>query len=105
MANDAVLTQAVPFFLEVLPPNASKGHGVTIALNHLRNLNPNKPMKVVAVGDGENDISMFHAVQEFNGKRLAVANAKAALKAIADEIVPSNDEHGVVFAIQRLLSL
>lgn len=50
------------------------------------------------IGDSENDIEMF----EVAGFRVAVANADAKLKELADLITPSNDGDGVVEALEFL---
>ena len=53
--GQATLTRALSGMLEVLPPSASKGAGVTRVLQHLGV----SPDDVMALGDGENDIEML----------------------------------------------
>jgi HAD superfamily hydrolase (TIGR01484 family) len=51
----ASLTRALDGMLEVLPPSASKGAGVTKVLKHMGI----SPDDVLAIGDGENDLEML----------------------------------------------
>ncbi|MGJ3241117.1 MAG: HAD family hydrolase [Anaerolineae bacterium] len=81
--------------LEILPKGANKGQGVKALL---RQLGAN-PENVMGIGDAENDVEMLQAV----GFAVAVANAAEATKAVADEIVSSNNEDGVAEAIERFV--
>ena len=47
--------------------------------------------RVVCFGDGKNDISMFRAADEC----YAVADAEPELKAIATDVIGSNEDDGV----------
>jgi Cof subfamily protein (haloacid dehalogenase superfamily) len=53
---------------------------------------------VLAFGDESNDISML----TWAGHGVAMANATDAVKAVADEIAPSNIDHGVAHVLERL---
>jgi hydroxymethylpyrimidine pyrophosphatase-like HAD family hydrolase len=53
----------------------------------------------MAIGDGENDIEMLQLV----GWGVAMANGAAQTLAVADAQVSSNDEDGVVEALERFL--
>jgi hydroxymethylpyrimidine pyrophosphatase-like HAD family hydrolase len=55
---------------------------------------------VVAVGDMPNDVAML----QWAGRAYAVANAHAAVLAVADEVLPSNDDDGVATLINALLA-
>jgi len=46
---------------------------------------------VVAVGDNYNDREMLQAA----GLGVAMANAEPEIRAVADRIIPSNDEDGI----------
>lgn len=82
-----------PSLLQVLAPRVDKG----IALQRIaRRLNATRE-QVVAIGDASNDMGMI----EWAGIGLAVANATPEVRALADAIVPANDENGVAFAIER----
>lgn len=56
--------------------------------------------QVAAVGDMPNDLAMI----EWAGRGAAVANAHPMVKEIADEHLPTNDDHAVAIFIDRLLS-
>jgi Cof subfamily protein (haloacid dehalogenase superfamily) len=95
LGTTASLTKAVPGMLEVLPPGASKGEGVSVLLNHI-----NVPAdNVVAFGDGENDLEMF----ELARLGIAVDNARDILKKSANAVTRSNDEEGVASALELLM--
>ena len=72
-------------WLEIMPQAASKAN----AVRQLRTLL--QCDRVVAFGDGQNDIDLFQAADEC----YAVQNADAELKAYATAVIPSNDEDGV----------
>lgn len=57
------------------------------------------PMNMIAVGDGINDVSLFQSV----GYRIAMADAHHDLLSIADEIIPSQKEDGLLRVIERFL--
>ena len=81
--------------LEVLPANASKGAGVALVMKDLGIT----PENALAIGDGENDIEMLKTV----GLGVAMGNAVPRLKAVADQIVASNNENGVAQAIEMFV--
>lgn len=58
-----------------------------------------QPSKMVAIGDGINDISLLRAA----GYRVAMADSHPELLAIADEIVPSQSEDGLLEIVTRFL--
>ena len=82
-------------YVEVFDAGASKGRALAALAQSLKI--PRE--KVACIGDAENDFSMFDAA----GVRFAMGNAIDALKARADQVLPSNDEDGVAAAIDRLL--
>lgn len=55
--------------------------------------------EIVAIGDNENDYSMI----QFAGLGIAMQNAEASVKEIADYITLSNNESGVAEAIRRFI--
>lgn len=93
VGDKATITQAVPEFIEALPPGASKGFGVKMLLDDLGI----KPDEVLAIGDGENDIEML----QMAGVGVAMGNARTAVKAIADYITSENNHNGVAEAIEK----
>lgn len=89
----ASLTTAIPGMLELLPEGASKGAGVQWLLDRLGV----DRERCMALGDGENDVEML----KICGLGVAVGNAGAAAKSVADVVVNSNDEDGVAQAIEK----
>lgn len=87
---------AGPFYVEFVAQSTTKGN----ALEWLYTRNGLQKAEIACIGDGENDIPMFQK----SGKRFAMGNADVNLKMIADEVVPSNDEDGVAYAIDYILS-
>lgn len=79
--------------IEVLPKNTNKGAGVQFLLKELGIA----PMDVLAIGDADNDVEMLELV----GLPIAIGNARDAVKAVAQEVVASNNEDGVAEALER----
>lgn len=92
--NKFEIFRTTPRQLEVLPYGFSKGK----TLLYLMNLNEWKEDEVVAFGDGENDVSMFEIVTH----SFAMDNAKEFVKEKAAQTTLSNNEDGIVHAIQSL---
>ncbi|MDR2166871.1 MAG: HAD family hydrolase [Clostridiales bacterium] len=78
-------TYAEGWWCELLPPQATKA---AAALEVKAMLGCDK---IIAFGDGHNDISLFHAADE----SYAMANAVPELKAIATAVIESNENDGV----------
>ena len=55
--------------------------------------------KLIACGDGMNDIPML----KIAGLPVAMSNAYDAVKEYADVIAPSNDENGVAYIIDKYI--
>ena len=72
-------------WLEIIPKEASKSNAIRQLKAHLH------CDRVVAFGDGKNDIDMFELADE----SYAVANAVPELKAVATGVIAGNDEDGV----------
>lgn len=83
------------FYVEVYSNDTSKG----IALRALANILGISKNEIISIGNGEKDLTMF----EESGIKVAVENVEASLKAKADLIVPSNNNDGVVEAIENLV--
>jgi len=80
---------------EVVKKGVSKGD----ALRILCDIKDIKPGEVMAIGDNENDLSMF----EFAGTSVAMGNASDYIKSCADFVTLSNDECGVAHAIYKFV--
>ncbi len=94
--NRANVCKSCPVFLEVMPYGISKATGVEVVL---KELDIPKSMSC-ACGDEYNDIEMLQTV----GIGFAMGNAPDLVKSVADEVVPTNDEHGVAYAIAKCFS-
>ncbi|MFN2501540.1 MAG: Cof-type HAD-IIB family hydrolase [Pyrinomonadaceae bacterium] len=82
--------------IDILPPNASKGHGLSI-LSEIAGLYPEN---VMAIGDNFNDLEML----EYAGTAVVMGNADPRLLERDDLIATSsNDECGVAAAIERFI--
>lgn len=94
-SNLVEITGSMETNAEVNSKTATKGNG----LAYLSKLLGFERQEVLAIGDSGNDISML----EFAGTALAVANADDGVKRLADEIVPSNTENGLAFALEKYI--
>lgn len=90
-----VLQAGVPDMLEVLPIGISKASALKTLLKEM----DLRPENVLAIGDGENDIEMIR----FAGIGVAMGNADAAVKEVADYVLGTNDEDGVAEAVERFV--
>ena len=89
---DLHITYSSPVYMEITPAVVNKGVAVQHMASYL-----NIPMsQVMAVGDGENDIPMIKVA----GLGVAMGNAPQVVKDAADLVVPTNDEDGLVKALQ-----
>jgi Cof subfamily protein (haloacid dehalogenase superfamily) len=82
-------------YVNVTHPDVSKGHALT-ALAGAFGLTP---ADVLGIGDGPNDAPLLQAA----GLAIAMGNADAALKELADEVVPSVDDDGFAVAVERFV--
>lgn len=80
--------------INIAPKGASKGK----ALDHLLGYLSSSHDELIAIGDNLNDVSMFERADY----RVAMANAKPALKAAADMVTSSNEDDGVARAIKEI---
>jgi len=96
----ARVVQALSWTLEILPEDTSKAAGLAVLLDGMGI----EPSRVMAVGDGENDIEMMRMV----GLPVAMGNAVPQLKEVVATLggftTASNTEDGVAQAI-RLYAL
>jgi DNA segregation ATPase FtsK/SpoIIIE-like protein len=94
LANEFDFIRSEKTLYEILPKGIGKGTSIINLCHHL-NINANK---AIAIGDYNNDISMFKVA----GIGIAVSNAcKEALDA-ADYITVSNEEHAIARVIYDL---
>ena len=84
-----------PFFLEFMPQNVDKAHGLNILLSDIGLT----PEQLICCGDGYNDITMI----EFAGLGIAMENAQERVKSVADYITRSNDDNGILHVIEKFI--
>jgi hydroxymethylpyrimidine pyrophosphatase-like HAD family hydrolase len=82
-------------FIEANPLGADKGQGLAWLAEYLRVPQP----QVMAVGDQDNDAPMV----AWAGLGVAMGNASAPCKAVADWIAPPISEDGAAAAIERFV--
>jgi len=95
LGDRAHITKSKPNFMEVVHPEATKGH----ALLHLAAHFGIPREETIAVGDSWNDREMIEAA----GLGVAMANAVEPLKQIADYITASNNEEGVKQVVETFI--
>ncbi|MBQ9806528.1 MAG: Cof-type HAD-IIB family hydrolase [Clostridia bacterium] len=85
------LVRSDPQYYEIMPKGCNKGR----ALQRLAAYLGIDPERTIAVGDNENDMSMFRAAK----LGIAVANASDAAKSAADMVLDVTNEDGAIAAI------
>ena len=94
-AKKLYVTQTQAEYIEFMNPAVTKGRALTALANQF-----NIPMNtVVAFGDSYNDESLLKTA-EFG---IAMANAVPPIRACADHITTTNDDHGVAKAVWELI--
>lgn len=83
-------------YLEIVAAGVSKASAVEAVLADLGLA----PSGLAAAGDGANDIAMLEGA----ALRIGMGHGPTALRAVADWIVPSNDDDGLAVAIDRLFA-
>ena len=89
------ITRSEPFFVEATSTGVDKAKAIARVTDILGIKHEN----VIACGDGFNDTSMV----KYAAIGVAMANAQAAVKKVADFITSSNDEDGIVKVIDRFI--
>src|SRR2546430_17095046 len=82
-----------PDLLQIMPPQVSKA----VALTKLAKFYGVPMEQVMAIGDAPNDVGMLQS----SGVAVAMDNAHALVKDVADWIAPSNNDHGVHAALMK----
>lgn len=96
LPEELYFTQSVSTFFEATHPLAHKGEAVKFLAEDLMGLSPDQ---VMAVGDNFNDWEMLR----YAGIGVAMGDAPAPVKQIADWVAPSVDADGVAAAISEFL--
>ncbi|MET9294814.1 HAD hydrolase family protein [Streptomyces sp. NPDC003077] len=92
--DEVTVVHSVRGMVEVLPAGTTKAAGVEQAARLLGH----DAAGTIAFGDMPNDIPLL----AWAGHGVAVGNAHPALRAMADEIAPANDDDGVATVLERL---
>jgi Cof subfamily protein (haloacid dehalogenase superfamily) len=95
LGDRVTVTTTMPEFLEFFHRDVNKG----AALRQLASDQGIDLARVIAIGDGENDVPMLQAV----GMPVAMGNARPQALAVARRVAPTNDEDGVAVALEGLL--
>ncbi|MCD5414456.1 MAG: Cof-type HAD-IIB family hydrolase [Clostridiales bacterium] len=82
-----------PYYLEFIDGNVSKGRALSILCDKYRI----KREEVIAIGGGQNDVTML----EFAGVGVAMGNAPKEVKEKADYVTATNDEDGIAVVIEK----
>lgn len=81
--------------IEVNSASCSKGDALRFLCTRLSV----SPSQTMAIGDGDNDISML----QYAGIAVAMGNAQPAVKAAANFVTGANDQDGVAYVIEKLV--
>jgi len=93
------LYRSKPTYIEMAPHQISKLSGLEVLTTKVY---PNIDLKdILAYGDNYNDVEMIDKV----GMGVAVDNAKAEVKAVADQITQSNFDDGVANHLKKIFDL
>lgn len=93
--NELMVVSSADHNIEITSKCASKG----MALEKLAFLLDSSLDQAIAIGDSNNDLSMFQKV----GYSVAMGNAKDVIKAVCTTTTLKNDENGVAYAIYRYM--
>ncbi len=93
-SNELIFYRSDNTHLEIAPSGTSKAKALSDILKSEYNFGLDR---VIAFGDNENDLDLVTSA----GLGIAVANAKTALKEVADVITLKNTEHGVAVAVKE----
>ena len=93
--DEFYVVRSQKYLVEVLTKGVNKAFGLeklAAALNI-------EPSEIASIGDAANDIEML----EYSGLAIAMGNASEEVKAIADIVTDTNENNGVIKAIDRLI--
>ena len=93
--DEFYVVRSQKYLVEVLTKGVNKAFGLEKLAQKL-NI---QPSEIAAIGDAANDIEML----EYAGLAIAMGNASEEVKAIADIVTDTNDNNGVIKAIDKLI--
>lgn len=86
------ITRSKPYYLEIMNPKANKAQALKLLAEHFGI----EQREVMALGDSYNDLEMI----QWAGLGVAMGNAPAEVKRVADYVTASNEDNGVAEALQ-----
>ena len=93
--DEFYVVRSQKYLVEVLTKGVNKAFGLEKSAQKL-NI---EPSEIAAIGDAANDIEML----EYAGLAIAMGNASEEVKAIADIVTDTNENNGVIKAIDKLI--
>ena len=93
--DEFYVVRSQKYLVEVLTKGVNKAFGLEKLAKEL-NI---QPSEIAAIGDAANDIEML----EYAGLAIAMGNASEEVKTIADIVRDTNDNNGVIKAIDKLI--
>jgi Cof subfamily protein (haloacid dehalogenase superfamily) len=95
VGNRLNVFHSLDILIEITSPNVSKGHALETLAAHYNILQN----EVMAIGDQDNDVEMI----AWAGLGVAMGNASAKAKAVADHIAPPLEQEGAAWAIEEFI--
>ena len=93
--DEFYVVRSQKYLVEVLTKGVNKAFGLEKLAQKL-NI---EPSEIAAIGDAANDVEML----EYAGLAIAMGNASEEVKAIADIVTDTNENNGVIKAIDKLI--
>ena len=93
--DEFYVVRSQKYLVEVLPKGVNKAFGLEKLAQKLNIL----PSEIAAIGDAANDVEML----EYAGLAIAMGNASEEVKAISDIVTDTNENNGVIKAIDQLI--
>ncbi|KAA8697535.1 Cof-type HAD-IIB family hydrolase [Pseudomonas caricapapayae] len=91
----ALAARSQKYYLDVTALEANKGAALVALAQYLKIELP----RTAAIGDGGNDVAMFHKA----GLSIAMGQGEQTVKGQADHVTDSNEQDGVAVAIRRYI--
>ena len=93
--NEFYVVRSQKYLIEVLTKGVNKAFGLEKLAQKL-NI---EPSEIAAIGDAANDIEML----KYAGLAIAMGNASEEVKAVSDIVTDTNENNGVIKAIDQLI--
>ena len=93
--DEFYVVRSQKYLIEVLTKGVNKAFGLEELAKELNV----QPSEIAAIGDAANDIEML----EYAGVAIAMGNASEEVKSIADIITDTNENNGVIKAIDKII--